>query len=415
YKINSTLSYPYPPWSVFHPCQASALCTWPHAVTLPRPRQCCWTEARRQAIKILRSYHSAGNLGNVDFRPGSEAASDQISVVGTIKRHVKYFAFAVEAARRNPSSVINFSVDATGGVIIPITSAPSGCARVHLNVMTMSGWAAADPTLPMQQRSHGLEAFWQLTNDLSARGFSAALASFDAECLLLLGGPMPVPPRISADFDLTLIKPLLRMFYPGVVTYAAYLQDVWAQSIRGYEQQLAHDEWRRAGSRPEEVVPSPFPGCNVHPRTGEVTPLLFEGKCLLTLCNYHLFKDVREWFSTNTFMRKLSKRAKATWLYLLMLMESVLLNCKALAGIQQLPLLLHLLQLFEELLELPSVLAVPSTHLHGHFRIRVATEEERSGKAVTAVAEFTCGPISFRILHFDRHRTNPSAPPPPCK
>jgi hypothetical protein len=67
----------------------------------------------------------------------------------------------------------------------------------------------------------------------------------------------------------------------------------------------------------------------------------------------------------------LSKRVKAVWLYLLMLMESVLLNCKALAGIQQLPLLIHLLQLFEELLELPRVLAVPLPH--GHFRTATST------------------------------------------
>ncbi|KAJ1432971.1 hypothetical protein B484DRAFT_394699 [Ochromonadaceae sp. CCMP2298] len=326
-----------------------------------------------QVLDILREWKGKGVLGNAELRADdlSEGGSDTFSIMLTTRANMLYYKWAVEESRRNPQSALQFCVDATGGMTKPLRPAASGFAQVNLNVFS-------------------------LTNDLTTCGFSAGLGAFRAECAQTLNEFTPRRPRITTDCDLTMIKPLLQEFVP-----TSHLR--W---------KVAQEETSGVGKGPAPpFCGSPFPGCNISPAGEETMPVLFADQCVLTLCNYHKFRDVRDWFASSPHMKGLPLRRKATWRRLMLLLESVLLNSLALSGIQSLPLLLQLLKLFSKLLLLPSTLQVPSVHLAGHMSMRLPTLEQIARKRTTvldpgppvAVMEFACGGVSFTVEHYARH------------
>ncbi|KAJ1436858.1 hypothetical protein B484DRAFT_393012, partial [Ochromonadaceae sp. CCMP2298] len=374
-----------------------------------------------QVLDILREWKGKGVLGNAELRAGdlSEGGSDTFSIMLTTRANMLYYKWAVEESRRNPQSALRFCVDATGGVTKPLRPTASGFAQVHLNVFSVSGWATTNPIVRSHQRTGSRTVFIQLTNDLTTRGFSAGLGAFRAECAQTLNEFTPRPPRITTDCDLTMIKPLLQEFVPTVRSYAGYCDLGWAEAFRGWRLHQSHLRWKVAQEETSGVgkgpappfCGSPFPGCNISPAGEETMPVLFADQCVLTLCNYHKFRDVRDWFASSPHMKGLPLRRKATWRRLMLLLESFLLNSPALSGIQSLPLLLQLLKLFSKLLLLPSTLQVPSVHLAGHMSMRLPTLEEIARKRTTvpdpgppvAVMEFACGGVSFTVEHYARH------------
>ncbi|KAJ1422198.1 hypothetical protein B484DRAFT_465364 [Ochromonadaceae sp. CCMP2298] len=292
-------------------------------------------------------------------------------------------------------------------------------------------------TMPLIWKPHGMQrtgsrtVFIQLTNDLTTRGFSAELDAFRAECAKTLNEFTPQPPRITTDFDLTLIKPLLQEFVPTVRSYAGYCDLGWADSLRGWHLHQTHLAWKKAQEESSRVgkgpappyCGSPFPGCNVSPAGDEDMPVLFANQCVLTLCNYHKFRDVRDWFASSSHMKGLHLRQKATWRRVMLLLESVLLNSPELAGISRLPLLFRLLKLFSKLLLLPSTMQVPSVHLAGHLQMRLPTAKELAHRRTTlpdpgppvAVMDFACEGITFAVEVYAGHlvSTAQSAGPTP--
>jgi hypothetical protein len=94
--------------------------------------------------------------------------------------------------------------------------------------MVLQSDTSADPSIGPNKRGSGIAAFYSLTNDLKTSGFRRGLESFKSGFLNVLNVPLPFPPRLTTDLDLTILKSLMDLYrLEGGYDYKAYCRHIW--------------------------------------------------------------------------------------------------------------------------------------------------------------------------------------------
>ena len=121
---------------------------------------------------------------------------------------------------------------------------------------------------------------------------------------------------------------------------------------------------------------SPFPNRNHNPINPSIScPLLCNNQSVPTLCKYHINTDSFIYFDISPCMKTELKPDREFYRRGIMSMTYILLNSPWLSGIEKLPKLFQLLDLFELVLVLPETLTCPCVppEMHGNFQVTFTT------------------------------------------